>query len=94
MYMITTRDRLNFEGVEELGYGNYSFFNINKLTQTPCPEEILIFVHGWGADEDEAKERLDRVKLSLEKNNYTHPLVGFSWDSESSMVECQIRRQR
>ena len=47
-----------------------------------CPEEVVVFIHGWGNDEKEAKERLDRVKMSLEHNSYTHSsLVGFSWDS-------------
>lgn len=60
--------------------------DINQLTQLPCPEEIVIFIHGWGANEDEAKERFDRVKLSLENNSYTYPLVGFSWDSDQAWL--------
>lgn len=87
MYMIKTRDYVNpnYESVEEPGYGNYSFLNTSQLTQQqPCQEnEIAIFVHGWGASEDEAKERFDRVKISLENNNYTHPLVGLSWPSDT-----------
>ena len=54
------------------------FLDIRNLSNT-CPEEVAIFIHGWGLNETEApKERLDRVKMSLEKNNYTHPLVGFN----------------
>jgi Alpha/beta hydrolase of unknown function (DUF900) len=87
MYMIKTRNYVNpnYESVEEPGYGNYSFLNTNQLTQQqPCQEdEVTIFVHGWGASEDEAKERFDRVKMSLENNNFTHPLVGFSWPSDT-----------
>ena len=91
-YMITTRDRLNYyEDIQELGYDkSYSFLDIDQLTQKPCPDEIAIFVHGWGADEDEAKERFDRVKLSLEKNNYTHPLVGFSWDADQAWLSAKF----
>jgi hypothetical protein len=91
-YMITTRDRLNYyEGIQELGYNkSYSFLDIDQLTQKPCPDEIVIFVHGWGADKDEAKERFDRVKLSLEKNNYTYPLVGFSWDSDQAWLSAKF----
>ena len=85
-YMITTRERLNYEGIQEPGYNNsYTFLDINQLTQ-PCPGEIVIFVHGWGANEDEAKERFDRVKLSLENNSYSHPLVGLSWDSDQAWL--------
>jgi hypothetical protein len=92
-YMITTRDlqKPGYEGVQELGYGNnYSFLNISQLMHQPCPNEITIFVHGWGQNETQAKERLDRVKLSMEKNNYTHPLVGFSWPSDTVWLGAQF----
>jgi hypothetical protein len=91
-YMITTRDRpyYQYEGIQESGYNNaYSFLNISQLTK-PCPNEIAIFVHGWDTDEDKAKERFDRVKLSLEKNNYTRPLVGFSWDSDQAWLSAKF----
>jgi hypothetical protein len=33
MYMITTREKLNYEGIEGLDYGNsYPFLNISQLT--------------------------------------------------------------
>ena len=92
-YMITTRDRLfyEYEEIQEPGYNNsYSFRNISQLTQSPCPEEIVIFVHGWDTDEDKAKERFDRVKLSLENNSYTHPLVGLSWDSDQAWLSAKF----
>lgn len=81
-YMITTRDIIAYVGVLGPGYGNYSFLDISQLSQQ-CPEEVAVFVHGWGNNETLAKERLDRVKLSLEKNNYTYPLVGLSWKSDT-----------
>ena len=84
-YMISTRNVLKYEEVGGRGYGqsNYSFSNITKLLQQ-CPDEVVIFVHGWSVDEDEAKERLDRVKMSLERNNYYNiSLVGFNWGSDA-----------
>ena len=83
VYEITTRGNLfNAQDVNGTGYRDtYSLLDIRNLSNT-CPEEVAIFIHGWGLNETEAKERLDRVKMSLEKNNYTHPLVGFSWDSD------------
>ncbi len=82
-YMISTRDILGYEGVEGSGYGNYSFSNISELTKQ-CRKEIVIFVHGWNVDENKANERLDRVKMSLEQNNYDNiSLVGFSWGSDT-----------
>ncbi|HSF50602.1 MAG TPA: hypothetical protein VLA74_07570 [Nitrososphaeraceae archaeon] len=82
IYMITTRGDLNPPvEVQGDGYnGKYQFGNIDQLKKE-CPAEIVIFVHGWGNDEFKAKERLDRVKMSLENNSYSNPLIGLSWDS-------------
>jgi hypothetical protein len=85
VYMLTTRDnRIQAEAVEgEYGYNDrYPLRDINQLF-IDCPTEIAVFVHGWGNDEYKAKERLDRVKMSLENNNYYIPLIGLSWDSNT-----------
>jgi hypothetical protein len=84
MYMLSTRDIASYKGMEGHGYdnSNYSFLNIVHLFNR-CPSEVTIFVHGWNNNETIAKERLDRVKMALEQNNYTSPLIGFSWKSDS-----------
>ena len=91
VYMITTRGDLNFPlGESGNGYNNqYQFGDINQL-KSQCPAEIAIFVHGWGNDKFKAKERLDRVKMSLENNNYSIPLIGLSWDSNKFWDEAKI----
>jgi pimeloyl-ACP methyl ester carboxylesterase len=83
-YMISTRGNATYpQEVNGSGYNNnYLFSNLTRLFES-CAPEVVIFVHGWKIDENLAKERLDRVKLSLEKNNYTYPLVGFSWNSNN-----------
>ena len=84
MYMMSTRDLLTYKGIEGQGYinGTYSFLNIFQLFKE-CPSEVTIFIHGWGNNETMAKERIDRLKMALEKNNYTNPLIGFSWKSDT-----------
>jgi len=91
VYEITTRGNLsNAQGANGSGYRDaYPLLDIRNLSNT-CPEEVAIFIHGWGQDETGAKERLDRVKMSLEKNNYTNPLVGFSWDSDTEWNAAQF----
>jgi pimeloyl-ACP methyl ester carboxylesterase len=92
VYIPTTREnREQAEGVEEeLGYNDkYPLRDINEL-YTDCPEETAIFVHGWGNDHYEAKERLDRVKMSLENNSYYIPLVGLSWDSNTTWDSAKL----
>jgi Alpha/beta hydrolase of unknown function (DUF900) len=82
-FMISTRGNTDYISVNGSGYGSaYNFSDITNLFES-CPPEFVTFIHGWGSDNILAKERLDRVKLSLEKNNYTFPLVGFSWDSDN-----------
>jgi hypothetical protein len=87
VYMISTRGGLNQpQEVEGYGYNNqYLFGDISHL-KNECPSEITIFVHGWLNDEDMAKERLDRIKLSLEHNNYNTSLIGFSWPSDTDFT--------
>jgi pimeloyl-ACP methyl ester carboxylesterase len=83
VYMLTTRDnREQAEGVKgEYGYNDrYPLRDINQLFRD-CPTEIAVFVHGWHNDHYKAKERLDRVKMSLEYRNYYIPLIGLSWNS-------------
>ena len=84
VYMITTRGDFNFPvGESGNGYNNqYQFGDINQL-KNDCPTEIVIFVHGWGNDGFKSKERLDRVKMSLENNSYSSPLIGLSWPSDT-----------
>jgi len=49
-----------------------------------CPPEIALFIHGWGLDESMAKERYERTLMSLQANNYSIPLISFSWDSNTT----------
>jgi hypothetical protein len=84
-YEITTRGNLPKPiGVQGNGYNNkYPILDIRQLFNN-CPNEIAIIVHGWKLNETQAKERFDRVKMSLKHDQYSIPIVGFSWDSNMS----------
>lgn len=43
--------------------------------------EIVIHVHGWGLNEEQAIDRFNTVKKSLLSLGYTQPIIGFTWDS-------------
>ncbi|KZN23869.1 hypothetical protein A4G99_13585 [Haladaptatus sp. R4] len=47
------------------------------------PEEVVISVHGWLVAPDEAPDHFETVKTSLRNNGYTHPVIGFSYDSDT-----------
>jgi hypothetical protein len=90
VYEITTRGGLG-EPISVQGNGYENKYPLSDITQlfNSCPDEISIVVHGWGLNETRAKERFDRVKMSLERNQYIVPLVGFSWDSNSSWSDAK-----
>ncbi len=48
-----------------------------------CPGELVVYVHGIWADEQEAQEQTDRVFQSLLEQDYNVPVIGFSWDSNT-----------
>ena len=60
--------------------------NSSKLSNKficPPEKEIGIYIHGAWTDEQAANEQLNRTAMSLMSNNYTIPLIGFSWDSNT-----------
>jgi hypothetical protein len=82
-YEVSTRQNLNILQGESFGYNNHPLENITGLLKNCSEQEVIIVVHGWGLNEAKAKERFDRVKLSLENNSYYNTsLVGFSWKSD------------
>jgi hypothetical protein len=90
VYMMTTRDGSDPpRGEQGTGYDGRPLGDINQLRRD-CPSQIAIFVHGWHNDDFKAKERLDRVRISLIENNYTIPLVGLSWPSDTGWPNAKI----
>lgn len=53
---------------------------------TECQKEIAIYIHGiWVGPMSLENQTVifDRAAKSLTANNYTFPLIGFSWDSDT-----------
>jgi hypothetical protein len=57
--------------------------SILNLDMNACPIEIAIYIHGVWASKEVADEQTKRVALSLNSLNYTIPVIGFSWDSNT-----------
>ena len=66
---------------------DYECSNVPGLIGNSCPEgnEIAIYIHGVWARPAESKEQSDRTKMSLDANDYDIPLIGFTWDSNTSV---------
>lgn len=94
-HLVSTRDHFDKFGnvlVSDRPYEPFNFANLG------CPQEAVIYVHGvWTArnENDEiakgmfenAIEVSDRVRLSLNSLDYTFPVIGFSWDSDTDLSE-------
>jgi Alpha/beta hydrolase of unknown function (DUF900) len=57
---------------------------ILDLENRGCPGEISFYVHGVWANETQAREQGERVFLSLNDSDYDIPVIGYSWDSNTS----------
>jgi pimeloyl-ACP methyl ester carboxylesterase len=57
---------------------------ISEVAPNCTPDrEIVIYVHGWNADEQNALDQFNTVSASLGSLGYGQPLIGFSWDSNT-----------
>ena len=98
-FTISTRghfDRETGESIPEYNSTDYLYYNnISQSTndslqnEIMCPseKEIVIYIHGAWTDEISANEQVNRTAMSLQLNNNTIPLIGFSWDSNTSFSE-------
>lgn len=94
--IIYTRGHFDYHSAGRLNQGHnitdYAYSGIiannsngkisNKFT-CPPEKEIAIYIHGVWTDERAADEQFNRTAMSLISNNYTIPLIGFSWDSNT-----------
>lgn len=94
--IISTRGHFDYNSAGQLILGHnitdytYSSDLVNNSSSKIankfiCPpgKEIAIYIHGDWTDEQAAYEQFNRTSMSLISNNYTIPLIGFSWDSNT-----------
>jgi hypothetical protein len=89
---VSTRGHFDYLATGELISGHnrtdYEYYNDNSSgikSEIICPpqKEIAVYIHGIWTDETSAIEQFDRTAKSLAANNYSIPLIGFSWDSNT-----------
>lgn len=51
------------------------------------PSEVVVAVHGWRVEAGDAPDHFATVEASLSRNGYGHPVIGFSWDSDTSTTD-------
>jgi esterase/lipase superfamily enzyme len=58
--------------------------SITEVAPNCTPDrEIVIYVHGWNADAQDAIDQFNTVRASLSSLGYGQPIIGFSWDSNT-----------
>jgi hypothetical protein len=80
LYIATTRNYIGNNNILILDPIKLTDFSIDKFGGS-CPAETAVYIHGFSRDQTEAGEEFNRVLMSLKENNYTGPLIGFSWNS-------------
>ena len=92
-YIESTRGSFN------LGSGNTirqpTIHSALTILNTDCPGELAIYIHGVWATNETAEEQTQRVSISIKKEGYQIPLIGFSWDSNTafSLNDVNLSRQ-
>jgi hypothetical protein len=95
--LVSTRGHFNLEtGQLKNGHNgtDYDTSYIPGLQPgTSCPEETAIYLHGvWTgigsflANFENETGIFDRARMSLAANNYSIPVIGFSWDSNTTII--------
>jgi hypothetical protein len=52
-----------------------------------CPDDLVVYVHGWDNTADSAIGKFNIAKKSFVFNDFTDPVVGFSWDSNTGLFD-------
>jgi pimeloyl-ACP methyl ester carboxylesterase len=84
--IVSTRDHFGLSSGDLIfGHSATSYDPpVSEVAPNCTPDrEIVIYVHGWNADEQSALDQFDTVKASLDSLGYTQPIIGFSWDSNT-----------
>lgn len=65
----------------------YDCYHVPEFNRNSYPpnKDLVIYIHGVWTKQASAKEQIDRTRLSLNANRCHHPIIGFSWDSNTAI---------
>ncbi|MHB9288234.1 esterase/lipase family protein [Halobacteriales archaeon Cl-PHB] len=71
------------------GHTAYDYQTVGDIPgwNDAAPDEVVISVHGWKTTEDSAPDHFATVSHSLSRNGYDAPVVGFSYDADTSTTD-------
>ena len=83
--LVSTRGHFNLDTGLLLSPGTPTSYdmtpNVPRLGSGHCTSELVTYVHGFFEYEHDAIRNFNLARQSLAFNGYTHPVVGFTWDS-------------
>jgi hypothetical protein len=81
---VSTRGHFNLHfGYLHSFHDEKGYFPLDIPACSPALTDIVIFVHGYNANELQAMDQFDIVNKSLDSLYSTYPVIGFSWDSNT-----------
>ena len=57
------------------------------------PDETVVFVHGWLANDRASLGRMSMMRYSLRENGYDGAIVGFTWDTDEVAHRWKLGRR-
>jgi pimeloyl-ACP methyl ester carboxylesterase len=99
--LVSTRSHFNLDTGELRSGHNGTDYDASDIPGlqpgTSCPKEAAIYVHGvwtgmgsFSANLENETGIFDRARMSLAVNNYSIPVIGFSWDSNTTITANEI----
>ena len=67
------------------GHTATDYSSTYETAEGEWPEELVIYVHGFENSVADAQENFNTARQALRSNGYLHPVVGFSWDSDTGV---------
>lgn len=86
--IISTRDTPIFNAAHLTKLVNDTITKLNE--NKTCPSNVTIYIHGFNKSKDDAGEEFNRIQTSLNINNSSIPLIGFSWDSKVPWEQAKV----
>lgn len=80
---ISTRGYYDLSTGVKLGKNSYYLYPKKSFTKLNGAKELVIMIHGLRNDKKGAIEKVILAKRRLKKLGYVHPVIGFSYDSNT-----------
>ena len=86
---ITTRGYYDLYTGKKIKRNSYNFFPKSSLKKLFGKKELTIMIHGLRNNKSDAVNKFEIAKKRLKQLGYTYPVIGFSYDSNTTGAHLQ-----